>query len=178
MERKQGEIIWKLYSLLLRVVLQMNGHSPSPGLWGENPAIPSPTGVDLNLFLPILIADFITVTVSFSNWPPQPPQDPCPQGVKILECYQSAFGSSAVAEWQPFDGSRFYIKVVKGVPTVAKWVNHLVCLCGVASLTQWARDLALSQQWPRLKLHLGLDPWPRNFHMPWVWPKKKKKKKR
>ena len=23
----------------------------------------------------------------------------------------------------------------------------------------------------------GFDPWPENFHMPWAWPKKEKKKK-
>ena len=36
-------------------------------------------------------------------------------------------------------------------------------------MAQWIKDLALLQLW------LGFSPWPRNFHMPWVWPKKKKK---
>ena len=33
------------------------------------------------------------------------------------------------------------------------------------------KDLVLPQ------LRLGFDPWPGKFHMPWVWPLKKKKKK-
>ena len=28
--------------------------------------------------------------------------------------------------------------------------------------------------WPRSKLWLGFNPWPRNFNMPWLQPKKKK----
>ena len=32
-------------------------------------------------------------------------------------------------------------------------------------------DVALSLLWH------GFDPWPGNFRMPWVWPKKKKEKK-
>ena len=33
----------------------------------------------------------------------------------------------------------------------------------------------LSLQWLGLLLWHGFDPWPKNFHMPWLWPKKKKK---
>ena len=28
----------------------------------------------------------------------------------------------------------------------------------------------------KLQLWLGFDPWPGNFHVPWVWPRKEKKK--
>ena len=43
--------------------------------------------------------------------------------------------------------------------------------CGLA----WhsgLKDPALPQLWLGLQqqLGLGLNPWPRNFHMPWVWP--------
>ena len=38
-----------------------------------------------------------------------------------------------------------------------------------------AKDPVLSPLWPRLLLWPGLDPWPRNFHMLRVQPKKKKK---
>ena len=38
------------------------------------------------------------------------------------------------------------------------------------------KDLALSLLWFGLLLWHGFDPWPRNFHMPWERPKKKKKK--
>ena len=39
------------------------------------------------------------------------------------------------------------------------------------------KDPALSAQQLKSLLWLGFDPWPRNFPMPWAWPKKKKKKK-
>ena len=35
-------------------------------------------------------------------------------------------------------------------------------------MVKWFMDPALSQVW--LRFH----PWPENFHMLWVWPKKKK----
>ena len=37
-------------------------------------------------------------------------------------------------------------------------------------VAQQVKDPVLSRQW------LGLNPWPRNFCMPWVWPKEKKTK--
>ena len=40
-------------------------------------------------------------------------------------------------------------------------------------MAHWVRDLALSQLWLQLQLWQGFDPWPRNFHMLWVQPKKK-----
>ena len=36
----------------------------------------------------------------------------------------------------------------------------------------------LLQLWCRLQLWLRFDPWPRNFHMLWVQPKKRKRKKK
>ena len=39
-------------------------------------------------------------------------------------------------------------------------------------MTQWVKDLALSLLWLWLQLWCGFDPWPRNFRMPWTWPKK------
>ena len=52
-------------------------------------------------------------------------------------------------------------KVLSRVPTVALWVK-------VSTLLQlWHR----SQRW------CGFSPWPRSFHMLWVWPEKKKRKK-
>ena len=38
-------------------------------------------------------------------------------------------------------------------------------------------DLALTRLGLWLLLWCGFDPWPRNLYMPWVQPKKKKKKK-
>ena len=45
-------------------------------------------------------------------------------------------------------------------------------------MVQWVKDPVLLQLWDRLQLCLGFDPWPENFHMPRVWPKKKKKKEK
>ena len=38
-------------------------------------------------------------------------------------------------------------------------------------VVQQVKDLALSLQWLWSLLWHGFDPWPRNFHMPQVWPK-------
>ena len=39
-------------------------------------------------------------------------------------------------------------------------------------MAQWVKDLALSLQQLRLLLWHRFDPWPRNFDVPQVWPKK------
>ena len=39
-------------------------------------------------------------------------------------------------------------------------------------MVQQVRDPALSLQQLGLLLWRGFDPWPGNFHMPWVWQKK------
>ena len=38
-------------------------------------------------------------------------------------------------------------------------------------MVQAGKDPALTLQQLRLLLWHGFDLWPRNFHMPWVWPK-------
>ena len=43
-------------------------------------------------------------------------------------------------------------------------------------VAQWVKDLALLLLWLWLQLRLGFDLWPRNFCMPWAWPKKVLKK--
>ena len=43
-------------------------------------------------------------------------------------------------------------------------------------MAEQVNDLALSLQWLGLLLWWRFDPWPGNFHMPWVWPKKKTEK--
>ena len=42
-------------------------------------------------------------------------------------------------------------------------------------LEQRVKDPLLLQLWCWSQLWLGFNPWPENFHKPWVWPKKKKK---
>ena len=44
---------------------------------------------------------------------------------------------------------------------------------GVPAVVQRVKDLALHQLWHRLQFWLAFDPWPENFHTPWVQPKKK-----
>ena len=44
-------------------------------------------------------------------------------------------------------------------------------------MAQQVKNPALPLQWFESLLWPGDDPWPENFHVPWVRPKKKKKKK-
>ena len=64
---------------------------------------------------------------------------------------------------------------------MVQWANDLACLCGGASSipnpAQQVKDPVLPQPWCKSQLQLGFNHWPGNFHMSWVWPKKKKKKK-
>ena len=46
----------------------------------------------------------------------------------------------------------------------------------ISLVVQWVKDLALSLQQLRSPLCLGFNHWPRNFHMPQVWPQKQNKK--
>lgn len=68
-----------------------------------------------------------------------------------------------------------------GVTSVAQCVKDLTAVAGVAvegsipSLTQCVKDPALLQLLRRLQLQLWFDPWPWNFHLPLMQPKKKKK---
>ena len=61
---------------------------------------------------------------------------------------------------------------------LAQQVNDPACLCGGASLipspAQYVKNTILLQLWHRLQRQLGVIPWPRNFHLLWVQPKKKK----
>ena len=45
-------------------------------------------------------------------------------------------------------------------------------------VAQWVKDPVLSLLWLGLILWCRFNAWPRNFHMPWVQPKKLKKKKK
>lgn len=65
------------------------------------------------------------------------------------------------------------------VPAVAHWVNDQACFCRgtslIPSLAHWVKDPALTLLWHSLQMQLRFNPWPQNFHMPWVRPKMKKK---
>ena len=70
-----------------------------------------------------------------------------------------------------------------GVPPVAQWVKNLTAVALVAGEAQvWSsawlsglKDPALPQLWLRSQLQLRFNPRPRNFHMLWVQPLKKRK---
>ena len=69
-----------------------------------------------------------------------------------------------------------------GVPAVVQRVKkssivslqqlRLLLKCG--SIPSPVQGTALPQLWHRWNLRLGFNPWPRNFHMLWVPPTKKK----
>ena len=56
---------------------------------------------------------------------------------------------------------------------MAQHLKIQCCLCagvgGIPSRVQWVKEL--------LQLWFGFSPWLGNIHMPWVWPKKKERKK-
>ena len=64
------------------------------------------------------------------------------------------------------------------VPAMLKWVNDPACLCGssgsIPGPGRWVKDPLVPQLWCRSQFRLGYDLWLRNFHMPWVWLKRKK----
>ena len=43
-------------------------------------------------------------------------------------------------------------------------------------MAQWVKDL-MSLLWLWSLLWHGFNPWPENFHVPWVWPKNPHNKK-
>ena len=79
-------------------------------------------------------------------------------------------------------GLNISIKIwrLSGVLTGAQWVNNPADLCGAPvgflAQVQWVKDWALLQLWCGLKLQLGFDSWPGNFHTLQKWPKKKERK--
>ena len=52
--------------------------------------------------------------------------------------------------------------------TVAAWVSAEVQVRSLAWCSE-LEDSALLQLWHRLRLLLKFSPWPRNFHVSWVW---------
>ena len=70
-----------------------------------------------------------------------------------------------------------------GVPAMVQWVNNLTTAARVAAEGQVPsparcsalKDLVLPQLGCRSQLQLRFNPWPRNIHMLWVRPWKKRK---
>ena len=74
----------------------------------------------------------------------------------------------------------------RGVHTVAQWVKNPTVVAQVTvEMWVWSsaqhsglKDTMLPQLCCSLKLQLRFSPWPRNFHMLWVLPLKKKSKRK
>ena len=64
---------------------------------------------------------------------------------------------------------------------MAQWIKNLTVVAQVTAQVQVLspalcselRDLGLLQVQHRSQLQLGLNLWPENFHMVWMWPFKK-----
>ena len=61
--------------------------------------------------------------------------------------------------------------------TLSECLSNLdkIIYLGVPTVAQWVKD-SMSQLWDRLQLWIRFNPWPGNFHMPQVQPKKIEKK--
>ena len=46
------------------------------------------------------------------------------------------------------------------------------------TVVQWVKDLALPPWWCRCQVWLTFHPWPVNFHMLQVWPKRERERKK
>ena len=65
-----------------------------------------------------------------------------------------------------------------GIPAVAQWIENPTGVARVAAKSRVRSQAQLSGlkylvlpqlQW-RSQVQLVFDPWPENFHIPWVWP--------
>ena len=66
---------------------------------------------------------------------------------------------------------------MRGLKTTDQKKKKFLKKKGVPVVAQWVKDMVLPQLWCWSKLQLRFSPWPGNFHMLWVQPKKKKKEK-
>ena len=91
------------------------------------------------------------------------PQGPDIKGEKLLqrEIKNTVFQSSTV-QWIKNPTAVAQVDMEAQVPSLV-WRNGL-------------KDPVSPQLCHRSQLRLRFNPWPRNFHMPWVQPLKKKKK--
>ena len=81
----------------------------------------------------------------------------------------STINQKAKCQWQ----STIYIpnNIWTLTPLLIKYVSIYFSL-GISLVAQQVKDLVLSLQWHRSLLWHGFNPWPRNFHMAQVGPKK------
>ena len=66
-----------------------------------------------------------------------------------------------------------YWKTVEFWEVGPRWYSETQL--GSSLVVQQVKDPVLSLLWLVSPLWHGFDPWPRNFHILWVWPKKGKK---
>ena len=69
-----------------------------------------------------------------------------------------------------------YTRLPGGLPTAAHDSEARNPRGGSSFVAQWVKDAALSLLWLRPLLWQGFDPWPGNFHMPWVRRRKERER--
>ena len=111
--------------------------------------------------------------------------------------WELAYAAGAVKKENPKDSTQKLLELInkfsKYQDTILTYTNRLQefplwrcrfmiwrCLFGgtglIPGLAQWVKVLVLPQLCHRSKLWLGFNPWPGNFHMPQVQPKRKKER--
>ena len=72
------------------------------------------------------------------------------------------------------------LDIVSPLQEFLLWGSRLRIWCylsgsvgSISYLMQWIKDLTLLQLWCRSQPWLGFKPWPKNFHMPRLWSKRK-----
>lgn len=67
-----------------------------------------------------------------------------------------------------------------GIPTVVQWVKNMTAVAQVAA-EAWVRSPAPCSELKDpvlLQLWLRFNLWPEHFHLPWVWPLKKREREK
>ena len=76
------------------------------------------------------------------------------------------------------------VKIAIGIEILVEYMKTMLIVFGIglrrtdrtSLVVQCVKDPALSLLWLRSLLWREFDPWPGNFHMLQIWPKKKKRR--
>ena len=102
-----------------------------------------------------------------------------PSRLRIQCCCSCSLGCICSSDLIPGPGTSICHGMAKKEKKKRKSDCRGMGRCGgmgsIPSLAPWLKDPVLPQLWYRSQMQLGFSPWPRNFHMLWVRPLKKKK---